>query len=327
MIKSDDFKVLTTKEEEQVEDLCSYYVELRKYLAKAEYAHQNGLALKMKEKLNVLIKKILNRILKYEIIIDGLENVPAGPVIYASSHQDFYDIINSIYANPEHCLTLNASNIRVALKLLLSLNGVIFVDRDSKDSRQEATIEMEKALAKGKSVNMYPEATLNCTPSKLHLPFNIGMIRMAKRMNVPVIPVVQEYTYDETKLDGKTHVKSVHIVFGEPVYVKEDDDIFEKLEEYDEKFSTIRWGLIEEKGSHSRDKISNKLYTNYIKTRIRDWRIPNNDIYEERKQVFGSSDDRYLFYHVNDVDFDENDNLLPTEYVRKLIKINQQHGI
>ena len=25
--------------------------------------------------------------------------------------------------------------------------------------------------------------------------------------------------------------------------------------------------------------------------------------------------------------FDENDNLLPTEYVRKLIKINQQHGI
>ena len=186
---------------------------------------------------------------------------------------------------------------------------------------------METALAKGKSVNMYPEATLNCTPSKLHLPFNIGMIRMAKRMNVPVIPVVQEYTYDETKLDGKTHVKSVHIVFGEPVYVKEDDDIFEKLEEYDEKFSTIRWGLIEEKGSHSRDKISNKLYTNYIKTRIRDWRIPNNDIYEERKQVFGSSDDRYLFYHVNDVDFDENDNLLPTEYVRKLIKINQQHGI
>ena len=113
MIKSDDFKVLTTKEEEQVEDLCSYYAELRKYLAKAEYAHQNELALKIKEKLNVLIKKILNRILKYEIIIDGLENIPAGPVIYASSHQDFYDIINSIYANPEHCLTLNASNIRI----------------------------------------------------------------------------------------------------------------------------------------------------------------------------------------------------------------------
>lgn len=327
MIKNDDFRVLTTKEEEQVEDLCTYYAELRKYLAKAEYAHQNKLALKIKEKLNILIKKILNRILKYAIIIDGLGNVPAGPVIYASSHQDFYDVINSIYANPEHCLTLNASNIRVALKCLLSLNGVIFIDRDSKESRQEATIEMEKALAKGKSVNMYPEATLNCTPSKLHLPFNIGMIRMAKRMNVPIIPVVQEYTYDETKLDGKTHVKSVHIVFGEPIYVKENDDIFEKLEEYDEKFSTLRWGLIEEKGSHSRDKISNKLYTNYIKTRIRDWRIPNNDIYEERKQVFGSSDDRYLFYHVNDVDFDENDNLLPTEYVRKLIKINQQHGI
>lgn len=327
MRKESDFRVLTVKEESCVKDLHGYYEELREYLKKAEYTHQNELALKIKEKLNGLIKKILKYTLKYDIKIDGLENILSSPVIYASSHQDFFDIINSIYANPEHCLTLNASNISAPLKFLLSINGVIFVDRNSKKSRQEATIEMEKALAKGKSVNLYPEATWNCTPSKLHLPFNIGMIRMAQRMNVPVIPVVQEYTYDESKLDGKSHVKSVHIVFGEPVYVKENDDIFEKLEEFDEKFSTIRWSLIEEKGIYSRDKISNKLYTNYIKTRIRDWKIPNNNIYEERKQVFGSSDDRYLFYPVNDVDFDENDNLLPTKYVRELIKINQQHGI
>lgn len=327
MTNNDDFKVLTTKEEEQVEDLCAYYVKLREYLKNAKYTHQNEVALKIKEKLNILTKKILKYVLKYDIKIDGLENVPTGPVIYASSHQDFFDIINSIYANPEHCLTLNASNIRTALKLLLLINGVIFIKRDSKESRYLATVEMEKALAKGKSINLYPEATWNCTPSKLHLPFNVGMMRMAKRMNVPVIPVVQEYTYDETKLDGKSHVKSVHIAFGEPVYVKTEDDVFEKLNEFDEKFSTIRWNLIEEKGLFKADEMSNKIYTNFIKARIRDWKIPNNNIYEERNAVFGSSDERYLFYPVNDVDFDENDNLLPTEYVRKLNKINKKHGI
>jgi len=322
-----NIRVLSTKEEKQLNNqaLIEYYNELKEYLKVSSYSNFSNIGIDTRVKLNVLIKKILKIILKYDIQIDGYENIPTSPVIYASSHQDFYDVINSIYSYPEHTLTLNASNISVALKMLLGINGAIFVDRDSKESRMQAKLEMQKALAKGKSINMYPEATWNCTPSKLHLPFFIGMIDMAKRMGVPVIPVVQEYTYDESILDGKTHIKSVHIRFGKPVYVLPEDDLISKLEEFDEEFSTIRWQLIEEKGTFLRSDISNKLYTNYIKTRINDWKIPKNDIYEERKQVYLSNDDFYLFHHVNDVDFDENDNLLPTEYVRKLSLIHDKH--
>lgn len=320
-------KIISKNEENNLsnQELIEYYRELRKYLKKCPYNNLSSIGINTREKLNILIKKILKLILKYDIEIDGYENIPIGPVIYASSHQDFYDVINSIFAYPEHTLTLNASNISILLKMLLNINGVIFVDRDSKESRLQFKIEMQKALAKGKSINMYPEATWNCTPSKLHLPFYIGIIDMAKRMGVPVIPVVQEYTYDESILDGKTHINSVHIRFGKPIYVLPSDDIFLKLEEFDEEFSTIRWQLIEEKGMFARKKISNKLYTNYIKTRINDWKIPKNDIYEERKQVYLSNDDFYLFHHVNDIDFDENDNLLATEYVRKLSLIHNKH--
>ena len=321
----DDFKVLTSKEEKDVKDLCSYYLQLREFLANNKYADRTEFGVKIKSKLNVLIKKILSKILKYEVIVDGLENVPSGPVIYASSHQEFNDVINSIFANPEHCLTLNASNVSVFLKMLLGINGVVFVDRDSKESRASAKLEMQRALAKGKSINMYPEATWNCTPSKLHLPFYIGMIDIAKRMGVPVIPVVQEYSYDETIMDGKSHVKSVHIRFCKPVYVDVYDDEMLKLGEFEENFSTARWQLIEEKGLFSRKELSNKLYTDYIKARINDWKIPGNDIIEERKQVFGSSNDIYSFIHINDVEFDSDDNFLPTEHVRQLALINQQH--
>jgi len=320
-------KILSTKEEDKLnnQELIEYYRKLREYLKNIPYDNFRDIGIDTREKVNILTKKILKVILKYDVQIDGYENIPASPVIYASSHQDFYDVINSIYAYPEHTLTLNASNISTALKMLLGINGAIFVDRDSKESRLSAKIEMQKALAKGKSINMYPEATWNCTPSKLHLPFFIGMIDMAKRMGVPVIPVVQEYTYDDNILDGKTHIKSVHIRFGNPIYVLPEDNLIEKLEEFDEEFSTIRWQLIEEKGMFFRKDISNKLYTNHIKTRINDWKIPRNDIYEERKQIYMSSDDFYLFHHVNDVDFDENDNLLPTEYVRKLSIIHNKH--
>ena len=318
-------KVLSSKEERALttEEQILYYKELKEFLKNSKYIGNNDIGIAVKEKLNVLIKKILDVILKYDIKVDGYENIPDGPIIYASSHQDFHDIINSIYAYPDYVLTLNASNISSILKALLSLNGVIYVNRDDKKSRNMTKIEMEKALSKGKSINMYPEATLNCTPSKLHLPFYIGMIDMAKKLQVPIVPVVQEYDYDQSKLDGKSHVKSVHIRFAEPVFVSYRDDPIEKLGEYDEKFSTLRWELIEEKGLFEKKDISNKLYTDYIRARIRDWKIPNNDILEERKQVYLSDDDFYLFHHVNDVEFNENDELLPTAHVRKLEKINK----
>ena len=322
-----DFKLLDPKDEKKLSssELINYYKELREYLKNSEYLNYSDAGIRNRERLNILIKKILNKVLNYQIIVDGYENIPNCPKIYASSHQDFHDVINSIYAYPEHVITLNAINIRSILKVLLNLNGVIYIDRDNKESRKLAKLEMEKYLVKGKSINMYPEATLNCTPSKLHLPFYIGMINIAKRTGAPVIPVVQEYTYDETKMDGKSHVKSVHVRFGKAIFVNYNDDILEKLMEYDEIFSTIRWDLIEEKGLKNRKDISNKIYTDYIKARIRDWRIPNNDILEERKQVYRNNDDFYLFHHVNDVDFDENDNLLPTEYVRKLNKIHKEN--
>lgn len=148
---------------------------------------------------------------------------------------------------------------------------------------------------------------------------------MARITEAPIVPVVQEYTYDFSRLDGKSHVKSVHIRFGKPVYVSIFDDRLEKLEEFDENFSTVKWELLEEKGLYDRKDVSNLEYVDYIKARINEWRIPNNNIYEERKAVLNSSDDFYLFHHVNDVDFDEDGNLLQTEYVRKLNKIGDQH--
>ena len=322
-----NFEIMPSTEEQKLstKELLDYYKELRDFLKGEPYLDFSDNGILVSEKLNIIIKKILKIIIKYNVQIDGLDLIPNEPVIYASSHQDFNDIINSIYAYPEHVLTLNASNISRILKMLLNINGVIYVDRNDKDSRKKAKYEMSKAILKGKSVNLYPEATWNCSPNKLHLPFYIGMIDIARITGAPVVPVVQEYNYDQSKLDGKSHVKSVHIRFGKPVYVSLTDDRFEKLEEFDEIFSTIKWELLEEKGLYRREDISNMLYVDYIRARINDWKIPRNNIYEERGQVLFASDDFYLFHHVNDVDFDEEGNLLQTEYVRKLNKIGDMH--
>lgn len=322
-----NYKILTADEEKKLskEELISYYDELKRQLKNDSYSSFSNTGMMIREKINPLIKKILNITIKYDVFIDGLEHILDTPVIYACSHQEFNDVINSIYSYPTHAITLSASNIRPIIKKIFNINGAFFLDRDDKSSRINAKNEICKALLKGKSVNIYPEATWNCTPSKLHLPFYIGIIDIARVTNVPIIPVVQEYNYDQSKLDGKSHIKSVHIRFGKPIYVSLFDDKITKLNEFDETFSTIRWNLIEEKGLFKRENITNMMYVDYIKARIREWRIPNNQIQEERKQVLHAHDEYYLFHHINDVEFDEKGNLLPTNHVRKLIRLNQIH--
>lgn len=312
-------KILSKYEEEMLSDYqkIKYYKELKEYLKHEKYNNFSNLKIKKLELFNRIIKKVLKKSIKYNINVEGYENIKHHPVVYASSHQDFNDITNSIYAYPEHVLTLNACNISDKLKKLLNLNGAIYINRDNKESRTNAKIEMMKALSKNKSINLYPEATWNCTPSKMHLPFYIGMIDIARKMHVPIVPVVQEYNYEYDNNDN-SKVVGVNIKLGREVFVDYLDDNIEKLKEFDEVFSTLRWDLIEKKGNFKREDITNHDYTRYIKARMKDWEIPGNDINEERYQVYGANDDFYLFHHVNDVLFDENDNLQPTELSKKL---------
>ena len=322
-----NFKILSYEEERKLtpSQLVEYYSNLREYIKNEIPDLYSKSGIKFRENYIKNVKKILPKIMPYEFIVDGKENIPQEPVIFASTHQDFYDAINSIYSCPDQMILYSASNVKPFLKIFMVLNGAIFVDRDDKESRLNTKLQLAKVLLSGKSVNIYPEATWNCSPNKLHLPLYKGIADIAKMTGAPIVPLIQEYTYDETKLDGKSHVISAHMHFGNPISVRPNDDSIQKLQEVSEVIATERWKLMEEKGIMNRNNIKNELYTNYIKARIRDWRVPGNDINEERMQVLGANDDFYLFHHINDVAFNENNELLPTEHVLKLEKITKKH--
>ena len=94
-----NFEIMNSAEEQKLstKELLDYYKELRDFLNGEPYLDFSDNGIRFREKLNILIKKILKIIIKYDIQIDGLDLIPNEPVIYASSHQDFNDIIN----NPE----------------------------------------------------------------------------------------------------------------------------------------------------------------------------------------------------------------------------------
>lgn len=47
----------------------------------------------------------------------------------------------------------------------------------------------------------------------------------------------------------------------------------------------------------------------------------------EQDNIFGAKDDFYKFHHINAVPVNEKGELEPTNEVKKIIKINEEHGV
>lgn len=74
--------------------------------------------------------------------------------------------------------------------------GTLYVKRDCKDSRQEATQMMLDVLANGDSIGIYPEG--GCKGRRIHLPFKYGIFDLAIQSGVPILPVFLHYEAQES---------------------------------------------------------------------------------------------------------------------------------
>ena len=326
MKRLNDFKMLSYEEESKlnIEELKIYYESLKAYLTDSDFNVVKKMYLQICEKLNQkLVRNIIDSKKGYVLNVYGEENIPNGPVIYASTHQDYNDHFNVVLSIPEHAIILNTSNVTLKFKMLMGANGIVYVDRTSDLSRFDSKLKLMHYLSQNKSVVVFPEATFNCSPNKLHLPLYKGVIDIAKKVQVPIVPLIQEYTYDESDTTIK-NVICCDVKFGKPIYVSYEDDRNEKIEELSETFATIRWDLIESKGSFNRENIMVQEYINYVLARIDGWSKTKVSIDDERKRIYGVNNDFYLFHHVNDVSFKDGV-LLPTEEEQKLDEIASQH--
>lgn len=69
--------------------------------------------------------------------------------------------------------------------------GVIFVTRESKDSRRAIREEISKLFKLGKSVAIFPEGTVNVLP--LTGTFYPGSFEIAAEAGIPVVPIALDY--------------------------------------------------------------------------------------------------------------------------------------
>lgn len=328
VLNVEKFKVLSIKEENNLtrEELKKYYEELRKHILKRKLTNTTPGARTIAPKLKSITTKIALFVTKaftnrnIEWICEGNTDFPQGGVIFAYTHQGVLDNFIWIPEVDKHALILHGQQVNKLLLLCQINTGLILVKKGDKKNNNNAKLDMIRILLEGHAIVYFPEGTWNLSPNKLHLPLSFGIIDVAKKAKVPIIPVVHEFTYDSST--DKEQITKIHSKYGKPIYVNENDDLTEKLREYEESISTIRYELIEAKGLYKRSEITNYDYINFLKGNYRNLRLGQLNLERERRNIFGANQDFYVFNHINDIPFSEYGILLPTEEVRKLKRIN-----
>ncbi len=323
------FQILSLKEEKTLNqvELQRYYSELRNYALNRKLTNTTSGALTIAPKLKKITNKVASKLIKLlckneiETISDGQENIPEENVIFAFTHQGMLDNFVWIPETPKHCVILHSAIVKKFLKLIQLNTGLVFVNKQNKLDRQNAKLDLIKILLLGHSIAYFPEGAWNLSPNKLHLPMNYGFLDIARKTQTAVIPVVIEYSYNNT--NSKENINKIHIRYGTALYVKIEDDLEQKLAEFEEAISTMRWDLIEEKGSFSRDTISNWEYINFLKGNMHNLQMGGIHLDAERANIWDADNDFYIFHHINDIPFDVDGNLLETTEVQYLNNINK----
>ncbi len=328
-----NFKFLSLKEEKELtsEELKEYYKDFRREVLKRKLTNTTKGATTIAPKLRNITSKIAVTVThaftskEVEWICDGKENILDVPAIFAYTHQGILDTFVWIPKVKQHCIILHGCEVNKLLLLCQTNTGLVLVKKGDKYNNNNAKLDMIKLLLDGHSIAYFPEGTWNLSSNKLFLPLSYGFLDIAKKAMVPVVPAVHEFTYDY--IDGKQKIVKIHTRFGKPIYVNNEDDLLEKLEEYKEAIATMRYELIEEKGIFSRKDISNQEYINFLQDSFKNLKFGKLNWPKEKKYIFNGMDEFYLFHHINEIEYNENGEFLETKEVERLKKLNKKHGI
>ena len=190
-------------------------------------------------KLRRLYMKFALPILGLKIEMKG--KVHDKPALYVCNHRSLSDpVVLTNYLDAYVIAKAEVADIPL-LDKGARITGIIYVKRESKDSRKATRQAMIDTVKSGYNVLVYPEGTTNGEMQTL--PYRPGTFVEAARNGIPVVPVVLEYkTKWDLWLDGgiptiwfkqfwklRTECK---LVIGEPIASDDFEWLRNKIEDW-----------------------------------------------------------------------------------------------
>lgn len=176
--------------------LESYYKELRKHrYDNAVPLHGIG--------WRKLLHKLILSILKAECLFSGVKvnitgdaRIPTDkPIVYACTHIGRYDVESAFIALKDHFYVFMGDPGKVYRNvegLLLHLNGVLFIETDSREDRMIGKETAINLLHEGGNLLIYPEGAWNITENQVVMKLFTGAVEMAIRGGADIVPVAME---------------------------------------------------------------------------------------------------------------------------------------
>ncbi|MHB8056427.1 MAG: lysophospholipid acyltransferase family protein [Desulfuromonadaceae bacterium] len=153
----------------------------------------------------------------------GAEHLPPGPVIFMSNHQSNFDILALLAAMPRQIHWIAKKELFEIPIFGPSMRRGGYIPLDRGDGRK-ALQSMDEAAAtihQGKSVVLFPEGT-RTQDGKL-LPFKRGGFILARKAEVPVIPVTINGSGRINPADRiRLYSGNIHITLHPPLVAPSD---------------------------------------------------------------------------------------------------------
>ena len=151
--------------------------------------------------------------------IEGLERIPAGPVVYASNHSSMFDIW-ALAAGMPGSIRFVAKQELARIPLLgqaMLAAGHVTIDRTNRNRAMDAYAEAARRIhERGVSTVVFPEGTRSRTGELL--PFKNAPFGLAIAAQVPLVPV---YVHDTFRILPKgawrLRPTPIRIWVGEPI--------------------------------------------------------------------------------------------------------------
>jgi 1-acyl-sn-glycerol-3-phosphate acyltransferase len=180
--------------------------------------------------------RLLLRIAQIRVHIAGVEDIPAGPCVFAANHISALDPMAFIPAIPRRVAILVKTELfRIPiLGKAMRVSQFVPVDRSDRESAATSVAKCVELLRQGISFAVYPEGTRS--PDGRLRPFKKGAFLMAIQAGVPVIPVSIAGAQNlMRKGSWKIFGGDVTVHFGQPIDgaqydLDQRDELLERVE-------------------------------------------------------------------------------------------------
>lgn len=228
----DNFTILNKRQLKKMtsEERIEYQKQAKEYFGNLKNQLEN---FEQKEKLHPILLSGV-RIFPF-VIINKLNDInwpkDNGPVIFSVNHSNSKDfpVISRLIKKHFFIMADYTMKNDFFVDMLNMANGCIYVDRESKESGQNAINQAIEGVNRGYNMAIFPETTWNLLNQEPMLPRKWGDLKIAQKTGRPIVPIALAYTghYCFAK-------------FGNIKYVSETDDLKEVDTQLFEEMSQLR---------------------------------------------------------------------------------------